>query len=132
MDRDELKRKIAEAIGDANGESSEYYDSAAAEAVFDVIEKAGLEIVKKQVPVLPQGANAFCNKCGWFGKVDPGLNLILHPHPANNSACSYSAGYLYQADAEQRPIEERSDTATAGNADVSLTQKNPPASPEAK
>ena len=32
----------------------------------------------------------------------------------------------------QRPIEDRSDTTTAPNADDSLTPKNPPASPEAE
>ena len=101
IDREELKRKVAEAIDKVANDFTDGYCPTPYEMTS---ESDCLEFAEAALSVFEEaGLGAFRNMSR--NELDTFLEQI------------------------RRQIEERSDTATAANADVSLTQNNPP-SPE--
>ena len=114
--------------------------------VFDVIEKAGLEIVKKQDAVQSgdsRNENSWISRWdasfpyqNWYAFHDDDIVDVMNNNGEMRTSRAgdlwwgyehemggIADGVIVKARYSKRPIEERSDTATAGNADVSLTQK---------
>ena len=128
MDRDELLQKLTDAISD----KSAWH---AAEAVFDVIEKAGLEIVKKQDAVQSgdsRNENSWISRWdasfpyqNWYAFHDDDIVDVMNNNGEMRTSRAgdlwwgyehemggIADGVIVKARYSKRPIEERSDTAS--------------------